>query len=53
LPVVEEVDPTIAEKFNTCHFANYKDKVIDLLRRVCRVSLETVRMVREMEKTGA
>lgn len=42
-------DPTIAEKFNTYRFADYKDKVIDLLRRVCRVSMETVRIVGEME----
>lgn len=43
-------DPTIAEKFNTYRFADYKDHVIDLIRRVCRVSVETVRIVREMEK---
>ena len=42
-------DPTIAEKFNTCKFADYKEKVIDLLRRVCTVSVETMRVVREME----
>jgi predicted helicase len=43
-------DPTIAEKFNTYRFADYKEKVIDLLKRVCRVSVETVRVVGEMEK---
>ncbi len=43
-------DPTIAEKFNTYRFADYKDKVIDLLKRVCTVSVETVAIVREMEK---
>jgi predicted helicase len=37
------------EKFNTCRFADYKEKVIDLLKRVCRVSVETVRVVGEME----
>jgi predicted helicase len=42
-------DPTIAEKFNTYRFADYKEKVIDLLKRVCRVSVETVRVVGEME----
>jgi predicted helicase len=42
-------DPTIAEKFNTYRFADYKEKVIDLLKRVCTVSLETVRIVDEME----
>jgi predicted helicase len=42
-------DPTIAEKFNTYHFANYKVQVIDLLKRVCTVSVETMKIVREME----
>ncbi|MCB0824023.1 MAG: hypothetical protein KDC09_15100, partial [Bacteroidales bacterium] len=41
-------DPTIAEKFNTYRFADYKEHVIDLLKRVCRVSVETVRIVGEM-----
>ena len=35
-------DPTIKEKFNTYRFSDYKEKVIDLLMRVCRVSIETV-----------
>ena len=43
-------DPTIAEKFNTYRFADYKDKVIDLLRRVTTVSVETIKIIREMEK---
>jgi predicted helicase len=42
-------DSTIAEKFNTYRFADYKEQVIDLLRRVCTVSVETVRIVGEME----
>lgn len=42
-------DPTIAEKFNTYRFADYKEKVIDLLKRVCTVSVETMKVVREME----
>ena len=42
-------DPTIAEKFNTYKFADYKDKVIDLLKRVCTVSVETMKVVGEME----
>ena len=41
-------DPTIAEKFNTYKFAEYKEKVIDLLMRVCTVSVETMGVVREM-----
>lgn len=45
-------DPTIREKFNTYKFADYKEQVIDLLMRVCTVSVETMRIVREMEETG-
>ena len=41
-------DKTIAEKFNTYQFADYKDTVINLLQRVCTVSVETVRIVGEM-----
>lgn len=41
-------DPTIAEKFNTYKFADYKEQVIDLLDRVCRVSVETMDIVGEM-----
>jgi predicted helicase len=43
-------DPIIAEKFNTYRFADYKTQVIDLLKRVCTVSTETMRIVSEMEK---
>jgi len=38
-------DATIAERFNTYCFADYKEQVIDLLCRVCKVSVETVRIV--------
>jgi len=41
-------DPTIAEKFNTYRFADYKVKVIDLLRRVCTVSVETMKIIGQM-----
>jgi len=41
-------DPTIREKFNTYRFADYKERVIDLLRRVCTVSVETMKIVRQM-----
>jgi predicted helicase len=44
-------DPTIAEKFNIYKFADYKEKVIDLLMRVCTVSTETMRIVNEMPVT--
>ena len=38
-------DPTIAERFNTYRFADYKEQVIDLLRRVCTVSVKTTEVV--------
>ncbi len=42
-------DPTIAEKFNTYCFADYKEHVIDLLKRVCTVSVETMKIIEEMK----
>jgi predicted helicase len=42
-------DPTIREKFNTYRFADYKEKVIDLLGRVTRVSVETVAITDAMK----
>ena len=41
-------DPTIREKFNTYRFADHKEKVIDLLKRVTRVSVETMKIVEAM-----
>ena len=41
-------DPTIREKFNTYRFADYKEQVIDLLRRVTTVSVETMKIIRQM-----
>jgi len=41
-------DKTIAEKFNTYRFADYKNPVIELLQRVCTVSVETMKMIEEM-----
>ena len=38
-------DPTIAARFNTYRFADHKERVIDLLQRVCTVSVETMRIV--------
>jgi len=43
-------DPTIREKFDTYRFADYKEKVIDLLARVTTVSVETQRIVEAMKK---
>ncbi len=42
-------DPTIREKFNTYRFADYKEKVIDLIARVTRVSVETMEIVEAMK----
>ena len=41
-------DPTIAEKFNTYQFAEYKEQVIELLGKVCTVSVETIKIIKEM-----
>ena len=41
-------DPTIRTKFDTCRFADHKEKVIDLLARVTTVSVETMRIVDAM-----
>ena len=43
-------DPTIREKFNTYRFADYKEKVIDLLMRVTTVSVRTVAIVNSMKR---
>jgi predicted helicase len=42
-------DPTIREKFDTYHFVDYKEKVIDLLMRVTRVSIVTQKIVTAMK----
>ena len=44
-------DPTIRELFNTYRFADYKDHVIDLLQRVCTVSVETMHIIHQMPDT--
>ena len=38
-------DPTIREKFNTYGFSDHKERVIDLLRRICTVSVATMEIV--------
>lgn len=42
-------EATIAAKFNTYRFKDYKEKVIDLLARVTRVSVETMAMIEKMK----
>ncbi len=43
-------DPAIRERFNTYRFADHKEHVIDLLQRVTTVSVETVKLQRELER---
>ncbi|MDR2789616.1 MAG: N-6 DNA methylase [Campylobacteraceae bacterium] len=43
-------DTTIAEKFNAYRFADYKEQVIDLLKRVCTVSVKTVKIISQMKR---
>jgi predicted helicase len=38
-------DPTIAAQFNTYQFSDYKEQVIELLGKVCRVSVETMQII--------
>ncbi|MGB3493668.1 MAG: type ISP restriction/modification enzyme [Elainellaceae cyanobacterium] len=44
-------DPTIREKFNTYKFADYKEHVIELLDRVCTVSVKTMEIIQQMPDT--
>jgi predicted helicase len=42
-------DPTIAEKFNCYRFADHKEEVIELIRKVTTVSMETMEIISQME----
>jgi len=44
-------DPTIREKFNHYRFADYKTEVITLLKQVCTVSVETLKITDMMRDT--
>jgi predicted helicase len=41
-------DPTIAEKFNSYRFADHKEEVIELLKKVTAVSIETMAIINRM-----
>ena len=41
-------DPTIRARFDTYRFADHKERVIDLLMRVCAVSVKTMEIVDDM-----
>ena len=46
-------DPTIRERFNTYRFADHKERVVDLLGRVCAVSVFTTTIVNELSLRSA
>jgi predicted helicase len=43
-------DATIRETFNTYRFVDYKEQVIELLKKVCYVSVETIRLIEQIER---
>jgi predicted helicase len=45
----QPTDKTVREKFNHYRFFHYKEKVVDLLMRVTRVSVETMEIVEAMK----
>ena len=46
-------DPTIRERFNTYRFADHKERVVDLLGRVCAVSAFTTTIVNDLNDRSA
>ena len=49
-------DPTIRERFNAYRFADHKERVIDLLRRLCTVGVSTMDVMDKLaylDDTGA
>ncbi len=42
-------DKTVAQQFDNFRFADYKDEVIDLLKKVCTVSVESMKIIDLME----
>lgn len=46
-------DPTILKNFNTYRFTDYKEQVIDLLQRICTVSIETIKIINKMKTEKA
>ena len=42
-------DQTIANNFNSYKFSDYKERVIELIERVCTLSVETIKIVEEMK----
>lgn len=46
---IQAQSPTIREKFDIYRFADYKEKVADLLARVTTVSVKTMAIVESMK----
>ena len=44
-------DSAIAKLFNTYKFADYKEQMVDLLDRVCTVSVKTIEIVQQLPDT--
>lgn len=44
--------PTLREQFNTYRFVDHKEKVVELIARVTRVSVETMEIVEAMTKAN-
>jgi len=42
-------DPSVAERFDSYSFAGHKERVVELLGRLVRVSVETMAIVKEMD----
>lgn len=42
-------DKTVAEQFDDYQFADYKDEVINLLKKICTVSVETIKIANQMK----
>jgi predicted helicase len=42
-------DKTVAEQFDDYKFADYKDEVINLLKKICTVSVETIKIANQMK----
>ncbi|MEY3219947.1 MAG: hypothetical protein RIT27_1304 [Pseudomonadota bacterium] len=43
-------DPTIKAKFHRYRFVEHKESVIELLEKVCRVSVETIALIKQLEQ---
>jgi len=42
-------DKTIFKYFNNYKFSDYKNELIDLLKKICTISVETMKIVNQMK----